>query len=105
MAVTVETLEKLERKITADAADWTLSSRGGSRPRKLARTVKMDGFRPGKGAHERGGAALRLFRALRSDERQGGEAFASAANEAQLRVAGQPRITEKKEGAPEGRWV
>ena len=30
-----------------------------------------------------------------------GEAFASAANEAKLRVAGQPRITEK-EGAPEG---
>jgi trigger factor len=30
-----------------------------------------------------------------------GEAFSQAANEAQLRVAGQPRITEK-EGAPEG---
>jgi trigger factor len=30
-----------------------------------------------------------------------GEAFAQAANEAKLRVAGQPRITEK-EGAPEG---
>ena len=30
-----------------------------------------------------------------------GEAFAEAANEAKLRVAGAPRITEK-EGAPEG---
>ena len=30
-----------------------------------------------------------------------GEAFATAANEAKLRVAGQPRITEK-EGSPEG---
>jgi trigger factor len=30
-----------------------------------------------------------------------GEAFAAAVNEAKLRVAGQPKITEK-EGAPEG---
>ena len=31
-----------------------------------------------------------------------GEAFSQAANEAKLRVAGQPSITEK-EGAPEGK--
>jgi trigger factor len=49
MAVNVETLEKLERRITltipADAI--TIKSKS-SRLKKLSRTVKADGFRPGK---------------------------------------------------------
>ena len=38
---------------------------------------------------------------VRSHERQSGRSVCTATNEAKLRVAGQPRITEK-EGAPEG---
>ena len=101
MAVTVETLEKLERKITLSLPVASIQSEVDSRLRKLARTVKMDGFRPGKVpmnvVAQRYGYSVQ-YEVLNDKV---GEAFASAANEAKLRVAGQPRITEK-EGAPEG---
>jgi trigger factor len=49
MAVNVETLEKLERKITLTLPVNVIQSKSSTRLRKrLARTVKMDGFRPGK---------------------------------------------------------
>ena len=48
MAVTVETLDKLERKITLTLPVGAIQSEVDSRLKKLARTVKMDGFRPGK---------------------------------------------------------
>jgi trigger factor len=49
MAVNVETLEKLERRITLTlAADDINGRESRSRLKKLARTVKADGFRPGK---------------------------------------------------------
>ena len=48
MAVNVETLEKLERKITLTLPVESIQSEVDARLRKLARTVKMDGFRPGK---------------------------------------------------------
>jgi trigger factor len=47
MAVNVETLEKLERKITL-SLPVRHPVRSRTRLKKLARTVKMDGFRPGK---------------------------------------------------------
>ena len=101
MAVTVETLEKLERKITLTLPVETIQNEVQSRLRKLARTVKMDGFRPGKVplnvVAQRYGYSVHYE--VMNDKV--GEAFAQAANEAQLRVAGQPRITEK-EGAAEG---
>jgi len=46
MTVIVETLEKLERKITLNLPVGTIQSEVETRLRKLARTVKMDGFRP-----------------------------------------------------------
>jgi len=101
MAVTVETLDKLERKITLSLPLAAIQSEVDSRLKKLARTVKMDGFRPGKVpmnvVAQRYGYSVH-YEVLNDKV---GEAFAQAANEAQLRVAGQPRITEK-EGAPEG---
>jgi len=101
MAVTVETLEKLERKITLTLPVKAIQSEVDTRLRKLARTVKMDGFRPGKVpmnvVAQRYGYSVHYE--VMNDKV--GEAFSNAANEAQLRVAGQPRITEK-EGAPEG---
>ncbi|MFY8103389.1 MAG: trigger factor [Ramlibacter sp.] len=101
MAVTVETLEKLERKITLTLPVGVIQSEVDSRLKRLARTVKMDGFRPGKVplsvVAQRYGYSVQYE--VMNDKV--GEVFAQAANEAKLRVAGQPRITEK-EGAPEG---
>ena len=101
MAVTVETLEKLERKISLSLPLADIQTEVESRLKRLARTVKMDGFRPGKVpmkvVSERYGYSVQ-YEVLNDKV---GEAFASAASEANLRVAGQPRITEK-EGAPEG---
>ncbi|PZQ73757.1 MAG: trigger factor [Variovorax paradoxus] len=101
MTVNVETLEKLERKITLTLPVDTIKSEVDSRLKRLARTVKMDGFRPGKVpmnvVAQRYGYSVQYE--VMNDKV--GEAFSQAANEAKLRVAGQPTITEK-EGAPEG---
>jgi trigger factor len=104
MAVTVETLEKLERKITLTLPVGVIQSEVETRLRKLARTVKMDGFRPGKVpmnvVAQRYGYSVH-FEVMNDKV---GEAFSSAANEAKLRVAGQPKITEN-ETAPEGQMA
>lgn len=101
MAVTVETLEKLERKITLTLPVGVIQSEVDTRLKKLARTVKMDGFRPGKVpmnvVAQRYGYSVHYE--VMNDKV--GQAFSVAANEAKLRVAGQPRISEK-EGAPDG---
>ena len=101
MAVTVETLEKLERKITLMLPRGAIQSEVDSRLKRLARTVKMDGFRPGKVpmnvVAQRYGYSVHYE--VMNDKV--GEAFSNAANEAKLRVAGQPRITES-EVAPDG---
>lgn len=104
MAVTVETLEKLERKITLTLPVGAIQTEVDSRLRKLARTVKMDGFRPGKVpmnvVAQRYGYSVHYE--VMNDKV--GQAFATAANEAELRVAGQPRITES-ETSPEGQMA
>jgi len=101
MAVTVETLEKLERKITLSLPVDSIKSEVDGRLKRLARTVKMDGFRPGK--VPLGVVAQRYGYSVQYEviNDKVGEAFSQAANEAKLRVAAQPRISEK-EGAPEG---
>ena len=48
MAVNVETLEKLERRITLTLPSSVINGEVESRLKKLSRTVKADGFRPGK---------------------------------------------------------
>ena len=48
MSVTVETLEKLERKIVLSIPASVVSTEVETRLKKIARTVKMNGFRPGK---------------------------------------------------------
>ena len=101
MAVTVETLEKLERRITLVIPANDLNSEIEIRLKKLSRTVKADGFRPGKVpmsvVAQRYGFSVQ--NEVMNDKL--GQAFSNAANEAQLRVAGIPRITQKDE-APEG---
>jgi trigger factor len=99
MAVAVETLEKLERKITLSLPMGVIQSEVNTRLKKLARTVKMDGFRPGKVpmnvVAQRYGYSVQ--HEVMNDKV--GEAFFNAANEAKLRVAGQPRINEKANAA------
>ena len=101
MTVTVETLEKLERRITLVLPADTIQNEVEARLKKLARTVKADGFRPGKVpmsvVAQRYGYSVQYE--VVNDKV--GEAFAQAANEAQLKVAGLPKITQKEE-APEG---
>lgn len=99
MAVTVETLEKLERRITLTLAATVINSEVESRLKKLARTVKADGFRPGKVpmsfVQQRYGMQVQYE--VVNDKL--GEAFSAAANEAKLRVAGMPSIAQKDEAA------
>jgi len=101
MAVTVETLEKLERRITLLIPANDLNAEVETRLKKLSRTVKADGFRPGKVPMSV--VAQRYGYSVQNEvmNDQLGRAFASAANEAKLRVAGMPRVTPKQE-SPEG---
>ena len=101
MAVTVETLEKLERRITLSVAAQDIGKEVDTRLRKLSRTVKADGFRPGKVPMSY--VAQRYGYSVQYEvvNDRIGRAFADAAQEAKLRVAGAPRI-EQKEAAPEG---
>ena len=98
MAVTIETLEKLERKMTLSLPMEVINNEVETRLKRLARQVKMDGFRPGKVpmnvVAQRYGYSVQYE--VMNDKV--GEAFAVAANEAQLRVAGAPRISEKDGG-------
>jgi trigger factor len=97
MTVQVETLEKLQRRITLTLPMDSISGEVESRLRKLARTVRADGFRPGKVpmsvVAQRYGYSVQYE--VMNDKV--GEAFNSAANEAKLRVAGAPKITQKDE--------
>jgi trigger factor len=101
MAVQVETLEKLERRITLTLAAETINGEVSNRLKKLSRTVKADGFRPGKVpmsvVAQRYGYSVQYE--VVND--RVGQAFNEAATEAQLRVAGAPRITQKEQ-SPEG---
>ena len=101
MAVTVETLEKLERRINLLIPATGLSSEVENRLKKLSRTVKADGFRPGKVpmsvVAQRYGYQVQYE--VVND--RVGQAFNDATNEAKLRVAGAPRIAQKDE-SPEG---
>jgi trigger factor len=101
MAVTVETLEKLERRITLTLPASLVGAEVEQRLKKLSRTVKADGFRPGKVpmsfVAQRYGSSVQYE--VITDKL--GEAFAQAATEAKLRVAGTPRLAQK-DGAAQG---
>ena len=101
MAVQIETLDKLERRITLSLPASAISSEVQSRLQRLSRTVRADGFRPGKVPLSV--VSKRYGYSVHSEvlNDKVGQVFSEAVNEAKLRVAGPPRITEK-EGAPEG---
>ncbi len=102
MAVTVESLGKLERRITLRLAAADISSEVETRLRKLSRTVKAAGFRPGKVpmsvVAQRYGYSVHYE--VMND--RVGRAFSEAATEAKLRVAGTPNIKQTEGAATEG---
>jgi trigger factor len=101
MATAVETLGKLERRLTITFPVADVRSEVEKRLKQQAKTAKAPGFRPGK-------VPLKMVAAqygyqIESDvlNDKVGRAFNDVANENQLRVAGFPKI-EPKEEAPEG---
>ena len=104
MAVTVETLEKLERKITLTLPVDVIAKEVDVRLKRVARQVKIDGFRPGKVPMNIVAQRYGYSTHYEVMNDKVGQAFAAATNEAKLRVAGQPRISEK-EGSPEGQMA
>ena len=98
MAVNVETLGTLERRLSMSLPVADVDRQVDDRLKKLARNVKMSGFRPGKVPMkmvvQQYGPQVRSE--VLSDAVQ--KAFTDAVKEANLKVAGYPRI-EKKDGA------
>jgi trigger factor len=93
----VETLGTLERRVSMNVPAADVERQVDERLKKLARNVKMPGFRPGK-------VPLRIVAQtygpqvrseVLSDTVQ--KAFTDAVREANLRVAGYPRIEKKGE--------
>ncbi len=102
MAVNVVTLEKLQRKITLTLSAAALSTEVEAKLKKIAKTVKMAGFRPGKVpmnvvAQQYGYSAQ--YEVLNEKV---GAAFNAAVQEANLNVAGQPKISELEAQAEGG---
>jgi trigger factor len=101
MSIHVETLDKLERRITLTLPSTEIETEVNTRLKRLARTVKAAGFRPGKVpmsvVAQRYGYSVHYE--VMNDKV--GAVFSDAITQAKLRVAGPPRITEKQD-APEG---
>lgn len=101
MATVMENTGTLERKIKLVVGMSDISREVGERLKKLSRTVKMAGFRPGKVPVK---MVERSYGAQVQSEVLGeavSKAFNDAVNELKVRVAGEPRI-EAGEGAGEG---
>ncbi|MGK5079948.1 trigger factor [Janthinobacterium sp. HLX7-2] len=99
MATAVETLGKLERRITISFPLTDVRTEVEKRLKVQARTAKAPGFRPGK-------VPLKMVAAQYGYQIESevlndkvGRAFNDAANENNLRVAGFPNIVAKEEAA------
>jgi trigger factor len=94
----VETLEGLERRVSMTLPAAEIEKQVDTRLKQLARNIKMPGFRPGKVpmkiVAQTYGPQVRSE--VLSDAVQ--KTFTDAVKEANLKVAGYPRI-EKKDGA------
>ena len=98
MAVNVETLGTLERRLSMSVPVKDVDQQVDDRLKKMARNVKMPGFRPGKVplkmVVQQYGPQVRSEVLGEAVEK----AFTAAVKEAELKVAGYPRI-EKKDGS------
>lgn len=96
MAVTVETLDKLERRLTLTLHPDLITKEVTSRLKKISRTVKADGFRPGKVPMnvviKRYGPSVQ--QEVMDD--QINEALINAITESQLNIAGIVQIAKKE---------
>ena len=101
MATAVETLGKLERRMTISFPLADVRTEVEKRLKQQAKTAKAPGFRPGKVPMKM--VAAQYGYQIESDvlNDKVGRAFNAAANEQQLRVAGFPKI-EPKEDSAEG---
>lgn len=98
----VETLSGLERRIEVSVSMADVEKLVGEELKRVARTAKVAGFRPGK-------VPMSMLQrshgpGVRYDviNQQVGQALESALESTGLRVAGQPRLEPKSEGVPEG---
>ncbi len=98
MATAVETLDKLERRITITLPLADVQSEVEKRLKIRARTAKAPGFRPGKVPMKMVAAQYGYQVETEVLNDKVGRAFNDAANENNLRVAGYPKI-EPKTGA------
>ncbi len=100
MQTSIETLSKLERKLNMAVPAEQIEREVEQRLRKLSRTVRMDGFRPGKVplkiVAQHYGPQVRSE--VIGDAVQ--KAFSEVVKEQRLKVAGYPRI-ERREGGDE----
>ncbi len=101
MATAVETLGKLERRITISFPLTEVRSEVEKRLKVQAKTAKAPGFRPGKVPLKMVAAQYGYQIETEVLNDKVGRAFNDAANENQLRVAGYPNI-QPKEDSPEG---
>lgn len=99
MALNVETLSKLERRITISVPLQPLQAQIHQRLAQMSRTAKFAGFRPGKAPL---GLVNQHYGDQVRDEVYSGaveKSFGDAVDEAKLRVAGFPNIEHKPFGA------
>jgi len=101
MAIAVETLGKLERRITITLPADDVQAEVEKRLKIRARSVKAPGFRPGKVPMKMVAAQYGYQIETEVLNDKVGAAFGSATAENGLRVAGMPKI-EAKEDAAEG---
>ena len=103
MATAVETLEKLERRITLTVPVEEVKQEVEKRLKARARTAKAPGFRPGKVPMKMVASQYGYQVETEVLNDKVGRAFNEVANGNNLRVAGFPRIEPKgSEGVPEG---
>ncbi|CAN5342969.1 trigger factor [soil metagenome] len=98
MATAVETLDKLERRITIAVPLADVQAEVEKRLKARARTAKAPGFRPGKVPMKMVAAQFGYQVETEVLNDKVGRAFNDAANENKLRVAGYPKIEPKTGG-------
>ena len=104
MQATVETLGNLERRMTVSVPMKPIEEEVGQRLGRLARTVKMAGFRPGKVPMNlvQKNYGPQVFDEVISSTVE--RSFTEAVTENKLRVAGYPNIEQKPSAETEGNF-
>ncbi|MEO8507954.1 MAG: trigger factor [Betaproteobacteria bacterium] len=100
MQSTLESLGQLERRLSVAVPLQQIEGEVGKRLARLAKTVKLPGFRPGKVPMKM--VAQQYGPQVRSDVISDAvqESFNDAVREQNLRVAGYPRIEPKSDATP-----